>query len=188
LSKFLYEEAIATVIIFMAVYASSVWGFSDSELTPFFVLSTVSAVIGSWAIGLLTDRLGPKRTLEAVLVGWLVCLTAVALIQRGFLSWLLGSAVGICLGGTWTAARPLLVGLVSEEELAEYFGLYAMTGKAAAILGPMVWAGVLWAAAGWPEPQRYRLAVGALAFILAVGLGVLRQWVPEARANPSYRA
>ena len=93
----------------------------------------------------------------------------------------MGSAVGVCLGGTWTAARPLLVRLVPEDELAEFFGLYAMSGKAAAIVGPLVWGGVLWAAAAWPASVRYRLAVAVLAVMLSAGLGVLRWRVPAGR-------
>jgi UMF1 family MFS transporter len=178
-AKFFYEEAIATVIIFMAVYAHRVWGFTDSELTPFFVLSTVSAVAGSAVLGRVADRWGPKRTLEGVLAGWLLCLVLISLTSQRAFAWVLGSAVGVCLGGTWTSARPLLVRLVPEEELAEFFGLYAMSGKAAAIVGPLVWGGVLWAASAWPESMRYRFAVAVLAGLLAVGFGVLRWLVPE---------
>lgn len=180
-AKFLYEEAIATVIIFMAVYAHQVWGFSDSELTPFFVLSTVSAVAGSVALGRVADRVGPKRTLEGVLAAWLVCLVVIALAHQRIVAWVVGSAIGVCLGGTWTAARPLLVSLVPEDELAEFFGLYAMSGKAAAIVGPLVWGGVLWAAASWPAPARYRLAVAVLAVFLGSGLAILRWRVPVGR-------
>jgi UMF1 family MFS transporter len=180
-AKFLYEEAIATVIIFMAVYAHKVWGFSDSELTPFLVLSTVSAIAGSLVLGRITDRLGPKRTLEGVLVGWLACLVVVASTDLRIVAWVTGSAVGVCLGGTWTAARPLLVELVPEEELAEFFGLYAMSGKAAAIFGPLLWGGTLWMAGAWPEALRYRLAVALLAVLLAAGLGTLHWMVPAGR-------
>jgi UMF1 family MFS transporter len=180
-AKFLYEEAIATVIIFMAVYAHQVWGFSDSELTPFFVLSTVSAVVGSVVLGRVADRVGPKRTLEGVLAAWLVCLVLIVLTHNRLVAWVIGSAVGVCLGGTWTAARPLLVRLVPEDELAEFFGLYAMSGKAAAIVGPMVWGGILWAAAAWPASVRYRLAVAVLTVFMAAGLCILRWRVPVGR-------
>ncbi len=87
--------------------------------------------------------------------------------------------MGVCLGGTWTSARPLLVRLVPEEELAEFFGLYAMSGKVAAIFGPLIWGGVLWAGAAWPAGVRYRVAVAVLAGLLALGLVILRWMVPE---------
>lgn len=178
-AKFLYEEAIATVIIFMAVYAHRVWGFTDSELTPFFVLSTVSAVIGSALIGRVTDRQGPKRTLEWVLAGWLLCFAAIIFAGHRLVAWAAGSAVGVCLGGTWTAARPLLLSMVPEEELAEFFGLYAMSGKAASIFGPLIWGGILLAAASLPEDLRYRIAVASMAALMAAGLAILRWLVPE---------
>lgn len=180
-AKFLYEEAIATVIIFMAVYANRVWGFSESELTPFFIISTISAVAGSVVLGRVTDRVGPKKTLQGVLAGWIICLVLVVLSKGRLMAWAVGSAVGVCLGGVWTAARPLMVELVPKEELAEFFGLYAMSGKAAAIVGPLLWGGVLWASSEWPDHLRYRAAVGVLALMLTAGLSVLYWLVPEGR-------
>ncbi|MFQ6111001.1 MAG: MFS transporter, partial [Nitrospinota bacterium] len=124
-AKFLYEDAVQTVIVFMAVYAKKVVGFSDAALIPFFILSTTCAASGSLLWGSLTDRLSPKRVLVLVLLGWLLGLFLVILPlgQRPF--WALGSALGALLGGTWTAARPLMLSLTPEDRYGELFAVEA---------------------------------------------------------------
>ncbi len=178
-AKFLYEDAVQTVIVFMAVYARKVVGFSDAALIPFFILSTTSAALGSLLWGSLTDRLGPKRVLMLVLVGWLLGLFLVLLPlgQRPF--WALGGALGALLGGTWTAARPLMLSLTPQDRYGELFGLYALSGKLAAVVGPLLWGLTLLLLKDAGDPLRYRAAVGGLMVMLALGLAVLRG-VPEA--------
>ncbi len=172
ISKYLYEDAIATVIIFMGVYGNKVMGFSDSVLVPFLMVSTSGAIIGSLGFGRLTDRIGPKRTLSLVLVGWILSLGALILCSAPFLFWIIGSLIGAFLGGTWASSRPLLVDLVPQEMLGEFFGLYSLSGKLAAVAGPLIWGGVvlLFRPLGL---VRYKFAIASLILMLAAGLIVL---------------
>ena len=57
---------------------------------------------------------------------------------------ILGSVVGILLGGLWTTSRPLLAELVPREELGRFFGLFSISGRAAAVIGPLIWTTVIY--------------------------------------------
>jgi UMF1 family MFS transporter len=142
-SDFMFEDAIATVILFMAVYTQAVMGFGEGEKTLLFAVSTTAAAIGSLGCGWVTDRIGPKKTLSLVIWGWIITLISVALTSNITLFWLLGSLTGIFLGSTWTASRPLLANLAPREKLGQFFGLYSLSGRAAAIIGPLVWGAVV---------------------------------------------
>ncbi|MGH8016448.1 MAG: MFS transporter, partial [Candidatus Zixiibacteriota bacterium] len=48
IADYFFEDAVTTVILNIGLYCSIVVGFSDSELTNFLIISTVSAVIGSY--------------------------------------------------------------------------------------------------------------------------------------------
>ena len=139
IANFFVADAIATVTIFMAVYAQLVMGFPDSVKIWFFILSTTSAVMGSLLCGYVTDFVGPKKTLFFVIIGWILSLSVVMFIADTTVFWIMGSVVGIFLGSTWTASRPLLTSLAPKEVLGQFFGLYSLSGKAAAILGPIIW-------------------------------------------------
>ncbi|HVD04967.1 MAG TPA: MFS transporter [Gemmatimonadaceae bacterium] len=179
LASFLYQDAMGTIISFMALYAVVAMGFAaGSEVTLFLVL-TVPAVIGSYLSGLLTDRIGPKKTLMLVIVAWVVLLTAMILApsQRAF--WVVGFFIGLIYGGVSTAERPLLLSLVPDVEAGRYFGLMVLSARAAAVLGPFVWA---FAVDGltpvFNKGIAYRAAVATVGLAMLIALFVLRK-VPD---------
>jgi UMF1 family MFS transporter len=139
LANYFISDAIATVIIFMAVYAQVVMGFPDGVKMWFFIVATTFAVIGSFLCGYISDWIGPKKTLVFVVLGWILCLCVVMFTANQIVFWIVGPLIGICLGSTWTASRPLLTGLVPKETLGQFFGLYALSGRVAAVIGPLLW-------------------------------------------------
>jgi UMF1 family MFS transporter len=197
---YLFSDAIATVVIFMAVYAQVVMGFPDSVKIWFFIVATTFAVIGSFLCGYVTDSIGPKKTLIFAVLGWIFSLMVIMLTANKFIFWAAGPLVGICLGSTWTASRPLLAGLVPRQNLGQFFGLYALSGKVAAVMGPILWgAAVLYFKAdnlvvrglvsflkriGFAFPSQvistiqYRFAVAILVLMMVLGLIILLK-VPD---------
>jgi UMF1 family MFS transporter len=179
LASFLYQDAMGTIISFMALYAVVAMGFAKgSEVTLFLVL-TVPAVIGSYLSGLLTDRIGPKKTLMIVIGAWVVLLAAMILApsQRAF--WIVGFMIGLIYGGVSTAERPLLLSLVPDVEAGRYFGLMVLSARAAAVLGPFVWAfAVDGLTPGFGKGIAYRAAVGSVGLAMLIALFVLRK-VPD---------
>ncbi len=172
-AKFLYEDSIHTIIIFMGVYTQAVMGFSSEETNNFFVIVIPAAVLGSVLCGILTDHYGPKKTLLGVVIAWVISLSLIIITMDRTVFWILGGAVGVLLGSTWTAARPLLITLVPEESIGEFFGLYALSGKAAAIIGPLLWSTVTMSLASHGSIIKYKAAIGALTLTMIAGLVVL---------------
>jgi len=200
LAYYFFSDAIATITIFMAVYAQVVMGFPDSVKIWFFIVATTFAVIGSFLCGYVTDWIGPKKTLVFVVLGWILCLLVVMFTADKTVFWIMGPLIGICLGSTWTASRPLLTGLVPKETLGQFFGLYALSGKVAAVAGPLLWGvAVFYFKADNPVVQnmvsllksfgftfssqgiltiQYRFAIGILILMMMVGLIILLK-VPD---------
>ncbi len=174
-AKFFYEEGIQTAIIFMAVYAVKVMGFPNEKIILFFMITTTAAAIGSLLFGYITDRLNPKPTLMIVISGWVLSLMVIIFTTNITIFWLVGSVIGILMGSTWTAARPLLVTLVPPEMLAEFFGLYSLSGKVAAIFGPLIWGGTVLLLKPYGNVIRYKGAVFSLALMMLLGLVLLRK-------------
>ena len=177
-SKFFYEEGIQTIIIFMAVYAVKVVGFSSDVVVPFFLVATAAAAIGSFFSGKVTDIIGPKRTLMLVISGWIICILLIIIIQDRTLFWINACCVGIFLGSTWTSARPLLISLVPEKKLGEFFGLYSLSGKAASIVGPLLWGIVVYVFGAYGTVIKYKVAVAMLGALMFLGLMILLK-VPD---------
>jgi UMF1 family MFS transporter len=56
------------------------------------------------------------------------------------LFWGIAALAGIALGGTWASDRPLMLVLSPPAKVGEFYGLYSMIGRFAAVIGPLVWA------------------------------------------------
>ena len=181
LSSFLYQDAIGTIVSFMAIYAIKAMRFPDGTETTLFLVLTIPAIFGSYLAGYLTDWIGAKRTLQYTIISWIVLLLAMVLVptQKGF--WGVGLLIGLVFGGVPTAERPMLLSLVPREEAGRFFSLMLLSSRAAAVAGPLIWGitvDVL-------EPARgtgiaYRAAVLTVVAMFALSLILLRR-VPDTR-------
>src|SRR6202521_4493513 len=184
LTSFLYQDAMGTIIANMALYAIFAMGFEGGSEATLFVILTVPAVIGSYGIGRLVDRFGPKRTLSWVLMCWVVLLVAMIVVPTRSAFWIVGACIGLIYGGVSTAERPLLLSLVSDVEAGGFFGLLVLSSRAAAVVGPFVWA---FTVDGLTSPMgtgfAYRAGVATVAIGMVVALLMLRG-VPDNFTRP----
>ncbi|MCB2231429.1 MFS transporter [bacterium] len=194
IADYFFEDAVATVIINIGLYCSLVIGMADDEITLFLIISTASAVVGSYVIGLISRRVSLKVLVQAIVVGWIVALIAFVAVENRTVIWILGSLVGVLLGGLWTTTRPMLAELVPHDQLGRFFGLFSLSGRAAAVVGPLVWTAIVYLFhPGQPLGRRlagslglgsdavwlpYKLAVLSLAVLMIVGLVIFRK-VPD---------
>lgn len=139
IASFLYQDAIGTIIGYMALYAVMAMGFEKGQDVTLFVVLTIPAAIGSYFIGKLVDRIGPKRTLVFVIASWVVLLIAMIAAPSRAAFWGIGAAIGLIFGGVATSERPLLLTLIPEAETARFFSLMVLSARAAAIAGPLIW-------------------------------------------------
>jgi len=140
LTSFLYQDAMGTIIANMALYAIFAMKFEKGSEATLFVILTIPAVLGSFGIGRLVDRFGPKRTLSWVLMGWVVLLIGMIVAPSRAAFWIVGAGIGLIYGGVSTAERPLLLSLVPDVEAGRFFSLMVLSSRAAAVVGPFVWA------------------------------------------------
>jgi len=192
IADYFIEDAATTVILNIGIYCSIVVGLAETEITAFLVLSTITAVVGSLAMGYAAKYWSLKYLLYVIVVGWVVSLLLFVLCDSRAAIWILGSVVGVLLGGLWTTTRPMLAELVPRSELGRFFGLFSLSGRAAAVIGPLVWTLVVYlcrpgrvvgdslstlfgldAAAAAKLP--YKAGVLSLVVMMVIGLIVLRK-------------
>ena len=179
LASFLYQDAMGTIISYMALYAVVAMGFARGTEQKLFLVLTIPAVVGAYLCGILTDRIGPKKTLMIVISCWIVLLTAMILAPSQQAFWIVGFMIGLIYGGVSTAERPLLLSLVPDVEAGRYFGLMVLSARAAAVVGPFIWAfAVDGLTPSFGTGFAYRAAVASVALAMVIALFILRK-VPD---------
>ncbi len=162
-----YNDGVATVIAFSAIYAMHVIGFTVAQVMTLFVVTQISAFIGAWAAGYLVDRWGARPTIVSTLVIWCAVVAAAYAVDTIPAFYAVGIAASIGMGSTQTASRSLMGLLIPPGRSAEFFGFYGLTGKISAVAGPLLYGGVA-ALAGSERP-----AVLSLVLFFAAGLALL---------------
>ena len=108
-----------------------------------------------------------------VLYGWISGLAVLAIFPYQWLFYPIGCWIGIMLGGVWTTSRPYLLKIAPKENIGRYFGLYSISGKAAAVTGPLIWGAIILIFSGKSELFAYRIAITTLAVLIAIGAIIL---------------
>jgi UMF1 family MFS transporter len=161
--------AVNTVILFMSVYAGKVFGLAEAETIDLIAFSTIFAIVGSFASGLISDIVGYARTLLGVFFMWALCIMGGALLRPPF-HWLIGALAGISLGSTWVILRAMVIKIVPQEKIGETFGLFNLVTYFSGIVGPLFWGMLLLFLSSLGE-WGYRLAF--LSMTLFIGAGVV---------------
>lgn len=180
-TSFVYQDAVGTIIGFMTLYAVKAVGFERGSETTLFVALTVPAIFGSYFYGWLADRVGPKRALSTTLAVWIVLLLVMIIAPGKTAFWIVGVAVGLNFGGVNATERPVLLSLVPDVHAGRYFSLLLLSARAAAIVGPLMWAVIVDSLEGQLGTAiAYRAAVSVVALMFLIAWFLLRR-VPDRR-------
>ncbi|NOZ24479.1 MAG: MFS transporter [Nitrospirae bacterium] len=167
LAYWLYKDGVNTIIIFSGIYASVTLGFTGAELVFLYLLVQVSAMAGSVALSVPTDRWGAKNVVVLSLLLWIAVTVCAYLVDDKRFFWGIATMAGLGLGSVQAASRALFAGFIPHGREGEYFGVYAFAGKTSAVIGPALF-GLISSAAGSQRP-----AVLSVLVLFVLGLAIL---------------
>jgi UMF1 family MFS transporter len=175
LASLFFTDGITTVISFSAIYATTTFHFTSSDVVILFLVLNIVAFPGSLIAGYLADRFGPKATLVASLCVWIVTILVGFAAQNRATFYVMGSLAALGMGSTQAVARSFMAQITPPAREAEFFGFYVLAGKFASMFGPLMF-GFVSEATG-----SQRLAVLSLLPFFLVGLALMAS-VNEKRA------
>lgn len=167
IARMLYTDGLNTLFSLGGVFAAAAFGMDTEEVLLFGITLNVTAGLGAAVFAILDDRWGPKPVI-LISVGAIACIgLAMLLVEDKAVFWALGLGIGIFLGPAQAASRSMMVRLAPPELMTEFFGLYALSGKATAFLGPLLFSAVVAAT------DSLRLGLATILPFLVAGLLLL---------------
>ncbi len=189
LANMIYTDGLVSLFAFGGIYAAGTFGWRTIQIGTFGILLAIAGTFGAWLGGKLDDRLGPKRVIAGSLLILLLALAAILLVDKDSILFVpvappapggalfsgaaeraylvLGCLIGAAGGPLQAASRTLLIRLAPRDRIAQYFGLFALTGKVTSFIGPLLIGAVTAATAS----QKAGMAM--LVVFFAAGLALL---------------
>jgi UMF1 family MFS transporter len=149
-----YQAGVATVIALAAIYAEQVMGFKTADTILLILAVNVTAAIGAFGFGYAQDRIGKVWALRWTIVGWIAMTVVAYYSQTPAMFWVAANLAGLCMGSSQSAGRALVAYLSPPNRSGEFFGLWGVATRLAAILGPLTYGAVTWMTHG-----NHRLAI-----------------------------
>jgi len=174
IARMFYNDGILALIGFSGIYAAGLFGWGTTELGLFGILINVFAIAGCFLGGWLDDKMGSKPTIVISVLGLSFASVGVLSISHGQVLFGLPAAMpvedgalfgspaemvfmgfafimGFFFGPAQASSRTLIARLSPPEKVGEFFGLFALSGKATAFVAPLL-IGIVTSASGQQRP------------------------------------
>ncbi len=181
-----YRDAMIALFAFGGIYASGVLGWGDVNRGIFGIIAAFAGAFGAWYGGLMDKKFGPKPVIVvSILILTLVGIVTISTSRdevmffpvepdsniSDIVFYICGALLGAASGSLQAASRTLLIHQAEGRiSMTEAFGLYALSGKATAFMGPFL---IAVATRVFADQQ---LGVTPVIGLFLVGLIILR-WV-----------
>ncbi|MBT8132303.1 MAG: MFS transporter [Gammaproteobacteria bacterium] len=166
LAYWIYIDGVYTVIKLAADYGLSL-GFKDTDLIKALLLTQFVGFPSALFFGWLGRRIGADRGILIGLFVYLVTSVWAYFLHSVWQFYAMAVLVGLVQGGVQSLSRAYYGRLIPHDMSGEFFGLFNMVGRFAAVMGPLL-AGTVVLLSG-----NVRLEILAIVPLFLLGGGLL---------------
>lgn len=177
-ARMLYADGLTTLFAFGGIYAAGTFGMSFTDLIIFGIGMNVTAAIGATLFAWFDDKKGAKLTILISVAGLTILSAALLMVETKTMFWVFGLPLGLFVGPAQSASRSFMARIAPPELRTEMFGLFALSGKATAFIGPAVLA---WVTAAFNSQRAGMMTI--LVFFIAGGVLLAFVRDPESDAR-----
>lgn len=159
----LYIDGVNSVFKLAVGYGLAV-GLPSTSLLLALLVTQFVAFPSAIALGWLGEKFGARVGITVGLMVYIFVVGYAVFLHHAWQFYMLAVLIGLVQGGTQSLSRSLFARLVPSEKSATYFGLYGLTGKFSAVLGPLLVAGLQ------TMTGNSRLAILSIVVIFILGL------------------
>jgi UMF1 family MFS transporter len=133
----IYTDGLNTLFAFGGIYAAGTYGLSFEEVILFGITMNITAGLGAISLAWIDDFLGSKATVITSLIFLTFLGIPILFLHDKYAFWVIALLLCVFVGPVQSASRSLMVRLIAAKSMStEMFGLYALSGKITAFIGP----------------------------------------------------
>jgi UMF1 family MFS transporter len=164
IARMFYTDGLITLFTFGGVYAAATFNMPQQDILLFGISLNITAGIGAALFAIWDDRYGGKKMIIISLLCLIVVGSLALLAETERMFWFYGLLVGIFVGPSQASSRSYLARVVPPHLRNQFFGFFALTGKATAFLGPMLVSYITF------TTNNQRLGLGIVIVFLIIGV------------------
>ena len=137
IAYWIYIDGVDTVIRMAINYGLTI-GFDSTDLLIALLVTQFVAFPGTLLISWLSSIYSCERAIVGCLMTYLLISVSAYYLDTILEFYLIASLIGLVQGGIQALSRSYFARLIPNNKHSEYFGIYNMLGKFAALLGPLL--------------------------------------------------
>lgn len=135
-----FNDGIQTVISMASIFGKEVLQIGEPTIISTYLITQFVGWPLSLGMIYLASKFGNKRILSFSLLFWIGIVTYAYFMKSALDFLILGGLVACVLGASQSLARSLYARLIPSGRNAEYYSIYALSGKFSALMGPLFFA------------------------------------------------
>ena len=142
IARLFFNDGLITIFALGGIYAVGTINFTFEEVMLLGIVLNTAAGFGSFLFGYLEDKIGAKKVINisliVLIIATLIAYYAPETNSPKEIFWIAGVLIGLMVGPNQSCSRSLMSQLTPKEKQNEFFGFFALTGKATSFLGPLL--------------------------------------------------
>ena len=137
MSYFFFNNGVICIFAFASMFASFLFGLSESEILLMGVFINLSGILGCLTLGRFDDGLGSEKCV-------LLCIITLALLTGGLffvtktqLFWFIAILIGFFIGPIQASSRSFISKKIKGNNQLSVFSFYSFLGNICSVMGPL---------------------------------------------------
>ncbi len=174
LAYFFFNDAVLTAANNFPIFVEQVWHVSDLWKSVVLGGIVFTSAIGGYFGGKISDRIGHKKTLMIILIGWVVILPVLGYATTFAFFLAATTCMGLWFGASWAVSRSVMSYLTPTGAHNLAFGYFGLIERTSSLLGPIAW-GLTVSGLVSIGSERYRVAVLVITAFIVFGIMALKR-------------
>jgi len=137
ISYFFFNNGVICIFAFASMFASFLFGLSESEILLMGVFINLSGILGCLTLGSFDDGLGSEKCV-------LLCIISLGLLTGGLffvtntkLFWFIAILIGFFIGPIQASSRSFISKKIKGKNQLSVFSIYSFLGNICSVIGPL---------------------------------------------------